>query len=80
MKQHESMGLVERLLIDLSQILSDCLILSWFELVICQFLGLTDQLYDIFQFHVFVDLLYIGCQGFHFDVIVAADNAQIGGI
>ena len=74
------MRLIERFFIDLSQILCDGLILSRSILEISQFLGLTDQLYDIFQFHILIDSLHIGSQGFDFDVVVTTNDTQVSGV
>ena len=80
MKKHESVSFVDRLLADLGQVLGNSVILPWLELEVCELFGLADQLNDVFEFHVFVDFLDIGCQGLHFDVVIAADDTQVGGV
>ena len=54
------MGLVQRLFADLSQVLSDDLVLFGLVLELTQFLALAHQLNDVLQFHVLVYLLNVG--------------------
>ena len=72
------MSFVCRFFVDLSQVLSDCLIFSGFVLELAEFFSLRNDLNDILQFDVLIDSLDISCQGFNLDVIVAANNTQVG--
>lgn len=59
MQQHKAVSLVQRLFSHLSQVLSYNLVLFRSILELSQLFGMTDQLNDIFEFHVLVDFLNI---------------------
>lgn len=68
------MSFIDGLLVDLSQVLSNGLILSGPVLELAELLSLWNDLYNILQLDILVDSLDISCQGLDLDVIVATDD------
>lgn len=61
MKQKQPMGFVDRFFIHTYQVLVNNLLFSGFVLEVTQLFSLRNKLNDVFQLHILVDSLNVGC-------------------
>ena len=78
MKQEEAMHLIGRLLVDLGEELRDGLMLFGLVLMLVQLFCLTDYVDKLRDCCIFCDFLKEKSNGLHFEIVIAANDTNVG--